>query len=72
MVTSQNKIVNAMSDHDMITWNLNLKKQTKSNIMKGLRNYNKIKRTNFASQPWEKLAEGTTEEMAIQFNDFLM
>jgi hypothetical protein len=77
MVINKDKIESAMSDHDMINWDLNLKKQTMpSNVTKGLRNYTRVNKSNFAkdlaAQPWETLAEGTTEEMANQFNKLLM
>jgi hypothetical protein len=77
MVINKDKIESAMSDHDMITWGLNLKKETMpSNVIKGLRNYTRVNKSNFAkdlaAQPWETLAKGTTEEMANQFNKLLM
>jgi hypothetical protein len=58
MVINKEKIESAMSDHDMITWGLDLKKQTMpSNVIKGLRNYTRINKSNFAkdlsAQPWD-------------------
>jgi hypothetical protein len=77
MVINKDKIESAMSDHDMISWGLNLKKHTMpSNVIKGLRNYKRTNKSNFAkdlsAQPWETLTKGTTEEMANQFNKLLM
>jgi hypothetical protein len=47
MVINKDKIESAMSDHDMITWGLNLKKHTMpSNVIKGLRNYTRINKSN--------------------------
>jgi hypothetical protein len=77
MVINKDKIESAMSHHDMITWGLNLKKQIMpSNVIKGLRSYTRVNKSNFAkdlaAQPWKTPAKGTTEEMATQFNKLQM
>jgi hypothetical protein len=76
MVINKDKIEGAKSDHDMITWGLKFKKQTMpSNVIKGLRNYTRVNKSNFAkdlaAQPWETLAKGTTEKIGNQFNKLL-
>jgi DNA-binding transcriptional regulator YiaG len=49
MVINKDKKDSAMSDHDMITWGLNLKKQSMpSSLIKGLRNDTRINKSNFA------------------------